>query len=152
MKKGSLLKKSLSFVMVLAILVSLAAPASAAIAALNEETYGYVAFGDAMTEGVGLGAKDTPYYELVAKYLGTVPTSVADKRYRIEELRYLLDDSYAGDGYTASIGGINADRKAGTYKEYVKNAILDGQIENSFEAADALMREKAAELGMFPVK
>ena len=40
----------------------------------------------------------------------------------------------------------------GEIKEVIKNAILDGQIENTFEAADALMREKAAELGMFPVK
>ena len=75
-----------------------------------------------MTEGIGLSVKDTAYYELVAEDLGTDSTSVADKRYRIEEIRYLLDDDYAGDGYTASIGGINADRKAGLLKEYVKNA------------------------------
>ena len=122
MKKGSLLKKSLSFVMVIAILMSLAAPASAAVAALSEETYGYVAIGDAYTEGVGLSVKDAPYYELVAKYLGTESTSWANSRYRIEEIRYLLDDSYAGDGYTASIGGINTDRKTGELKNYVKNA------------------------------
>ena len=36
-------------------------------------------------------------------------------------------------------------------KEQVKNAILDGEIENTFEAADAYMRERAAEIGMFPV-
>ena len=34
----------------------------------------------------------------------------------------------------------------------VKNAILDGEIENTFEAADAYMRARAAEMGMFPVK
>ena len=32
----------------------------------------------------------------------------------------------------------------------MKNAILDGKIENTFEAADAYMRERAAELGLFP--
>jgi poly(A) polymerase len=48
--------------------------------------------------------------------------------------------------------GIEPCNTIGQLKEYVKNAILDGQIENTFEAADALMREKAAELGMFPVK
>jgi hypothetical protein len=37
-------------------------------------------------------------------------------------------------------------------KEAVKNAILDGDIENSFEAADAFMRAKAADMGLFPVK
>ena len=38
----------------------------------------------------------------------------------------------------------------GRLKEMVKNAILDGEIENSFEAADVFMRTKAAELGLFP--
>jgi hypothetical protein len=33
-------------------------------------------------------------------------------------------------------------------KEYVKNAILDGVIENSYDAAYALMEEKAAEMGL----
>ena len=36
----------------------------------------------------------------------------------------------------------------GMIKEYVKEAILDGKISNTFEEADALMREKAAELGL----
>ena len=39
----------------------------------------------------------------------------------------------------------------GQLKDAVKNAILDGEIENSFEAADAYMREVAAGLGLFPV-
>ena len=38
----------------------------------------------------------------------------------------------------------------GTIKDAVKNAILDGEIENSFEAADAYMREVAAGLGLTP--
>lgn len=122
MRKGSFLKKCLSWLMAFAILLGVASPASAAIAALNEETYGYVAIGDAMTFGVGLTYQDKAYYDLVAEYLGTEPISFADKRYRIEEIRYLLDDEYEGDGYTATVGGINADRNAGTLKEYVKNA------------------------------
>ena len=32
--------------------------------------------------------------------------------------------------------------------EMVKNAVLDGEIPYTFEAADAFMREKAAELGL----
>ena len=36
----------------------------------------------------------------------------------------------------------------GEIKEYVKNAILDGVIENSYEAAYALMEHKAAEMGL----
>ena len=49
-----------------------------------------------------------------------------------------------------------ADMPFGTYQvnadEAVKNAILDGDIENSFEAADAFMRAKAAAMGLVPVK
>ena len=48
--------------------------------------------------------------------------------------------------------GIEPSNVIGQLKEAVKNAILDGTIENSFEAADAFMRERAAEIGMYPVK
>ena len=54
--------------------------------------------------------------------------------------------------YVMELFGISPCNTIGQLKEYVKNAILDGEIENTFEAADALMREKAAELGLFPVK
>ena len=48
--------------------------------------------------------------------------------------------------------GIGPCNLIGQIKECVKNAILDGDIPNTFEAADALMREKAASLGLKPVK
>ena len=48
--------------------------------------------------------------------------------------------------------GIEPCNTIGMLKECVKNAILDGEIENTFEAADALMRAKAAEAGLFPVE
>ena len=54
--------------------------------------------------------------------------------------------------YVMELFGISPCNTIGLLKEHVKNAILDGEIENSFEAADALMRSKAAELGLFPVK
>ena len=54
--------------------------------------------------------------------------------------------------YVMELFGIEPCNTIGTLKEIVKNAILDGDIENSFEAADALMREKAAEMGLHPVK
>ena len=54
--------------------------------------------------------------------------------------------------YVMDLFGIEPCNTIGQLKEQVKNAILDGVIENSFEAADAFMRERAAEIGMFPVK
>ena len=54
--------------------------------------------------------------------------------------------------YVMQLFGIEPCNTIGQLKEQVKNAILDGVIENSFEAADAFMRERAAEIGMFPVQ
>ena len=54
--------------------------------------------------------------------------------------------------YVMELFGIEPCNTIGQLKEAVKNAILDGEIENSFEAADAYMRERAAEIGLHPVK
>ena len=54
--------------------------------------------------------------------------------------------------YVMDLFGIEPCNTIGMLKEMVKNAILDGVIENSFEAADVFMRQKAAELGLYPVK
>ena len=54
--------------------------------------------------------------------------------------------------YVMELFGIEPCNTIGQLKEKVKNAILDGEIENTFEAADAYMRERAAEIGLFPVK
>ena len=54
--------------------------------------------------------------------------------------------------YVMQLFAIEPSNVIGRLKEIVKNAILDGDIENTFEAADALMREKAAEFGLFPVE
>ena len=43
-------------------------------------------------------------------------------------------------------------KEIGELKEYVKNAILDGIIDNTFEDADRLMRVKAEEMGLKAVK
>ena len=50
--------------------------------------------------------------------------------------------------YIIELYGIGPCNVIGEIKEYVKEAILDGKIGNNFEEADALMREKAAELGL----
>ena len=43
---------------------------------------------------------------------------------------------------------IRPGREIGIIKEYVKEAILEGEIENNFEQAYALMEKKAAEMGL----
>ena len=52
--------------------------------------------------------------------------------------------------YVMALFGIEPCNTIGQLKEKVKNAILDGEIENTFEAADAYMRQCAAEIGLFP--
>ena len=54
--------------------------------------------------------------------------------------------------YVMDLFGIEPCNLIGQLKDAVKNAILDGQIENSFEAADRFMREKAAGMGLHPLK
>lgn len=54
--------------------------------------------------------------------------------------------------YIMELYGIEPCRTIGELKEYVKESILDGLIGNNFEEADALMRKKAEELGLIPVK
>jgi poly(A) polymerase len=53
--------------------------------------------------------------------------------------------------YVMEVFNIPPSNVIGQLKDAVKNAILDGEIENSFEAVDAYMRACAAELGLFPV-
>ena len=43
---------------------------------------------------------------------------------------------------------IKPGREIGIIKEYVKEAILEGVIENNFEQAYQLMEKKAAEMGL----
>ena len=54
--------------------------------------------------------------------------------------------------YVMELFGIEPCNTIGQLKDMVKNAILDGEIENTFEAADAFMRMRAAEMGLYPVK
>ena len=51
--------------------------------------------------------------------------------------------------YVMKVFGIEPCREIGLLKDAVKEAILDGKIEGTFEAADAYMREYAPSLGLF---
>ena len=50
--------------------------------------------------------------------------------------------------YIMELFGIEPCNTIGQLKEMVKNAILDGEIPYTFEAADAYMRARAAEMGL----
>ena len=52
--------------------------------------------------------------------------------------------------YIMELFGIEPCNTIGQLKEMVKEAILDGVIPNTFEAADTFMRARAAELGLQP--
>jgi poly(A) polymerase len=50
--------------------------------------------------------------------------------------------------YIMKVFGLEPCNTIGQLKEMVKDAVLDGKIPYTFEAADAYMREKAAEVGL----
>lgn len=89
------------------------------------------------------------------------PRKVEKLRQNFEIVRQKLAEVEAKDAirnwknpitgeYIMEVFGIGPSREIGILKEHVKNAVLDGIIGNNFEEADALMREKAAEIGLFP--
>lgn len=53
--------------------------------------------------------------------------------------------------YVMDVFGIGPGKEIGEIKEYIKEAILNGVIGNNFEEADALMRSRAADMGLFPL-
>lgn len=80
-------------------------------------------------------------FELVQKKLADVEAKDAIRNFK---------NPITGE-YIMQLYGIPPCKEIGIIKEYVKNAILDGDIENSFEDADRLMRQKAHEMGFSPV-
>lgn len=76
---------------------------------------------------------------------------VQRKLVEVEEKDAIRNFKNPIDGdYIMKLFGIEPCRTIGELKEYVKEAILNGDIPNEFEAADALMRGRAAELGLVP--
>ena len=84
------------------------------------------------------------------------PAKVARIRSNFELVRQKMLDVQAKDDYRnwknpitgeyiMEVFGIGPGKEIGVLKEYIKEAILNGEIENDFAAADALMRKRAAE-------
>ena len=91
------------------------------------------------------------------------PVKVARIRQNFEQVKQKMAEVEAKDSirnfknpitgeYVMELFGIPPCREIGELKEYVKEAILDGVIDNDFEAADRLMRVKAAEMGLTPCR
>ena len=81
-------------------------------------------------------------FELVKIKLVEVETKDAIRNFK---------NPITGD-YVMELFGIEPCNTIGQLKEAVKNAILDGVVENTFESADEFMRARAAEIGLFPVR
>lgn len=126
-------KKTISFVLTLAIVLSVSAPVFAEVATLSGDSIGYLAMGDDMTNGVGLKkqGEDTYAIKVAKKLYGENWESSyklrAGSKYRVEELRYLIDKDYNGDGYTKQFFGdidteFERDKKSGAVRDEVASA------------------------------
>ncbi|MCR4571844.1 MAG: CCA tRNA nucleotidyltransferase [Bacteroidales bacterium] len=87
-------------------------------------------------------AKIKSNFELVKRKLVEVEENDALRNFK---------NPITGD-YIMEVYGIDPCNTIGQIKEVVKEAILEGEIGNNFEEADALMRKTAAELGLKPCK
>ena len=87
------------------------------------------------------------------------PAKVARLRRNFEQVKAKMAEVEAKDeirnwknpitgDYIMQVFGLEPCNTIGQLKEMVKNAVLDGVIPYTFEAADAYMRERAKELGL----
>lgn len=87
-------------------------------------------------------------FELVRRKLVEVEEKDAIRNFKLP-----INGDYIMELYGMSPDGpVEQLKNISVLKNFVKDAILDGEIPNDFEAADALMRRKAASLGLVPVK
>ena len=89
------------------------------------------------------------------------PTKVARLRRNFEQVKAKMAEVEAKDeirnwknpitgDYIMQVFGLSPCSTIGRLKEMVKDAVLDGKIPYTFEAADSYMREKATEMGLQP--
>ena len=87
------------------------------------------------------------------------PAKVARLRHNFEQVKAKMAEVEAKDeirnwknpitgDYIMQVFQLEPCNTIGQLKEMVKNAVLDGEIPYTFEAADAYMRQKAAEMGL----
>ena len=131
MKISKALKKFSALALVLAMVFNMVAPTLADMPTRAANAVDYVALGDAISMGKGLDyPEDEAYYVLVAKALadaGLIEDEedykvYAKNKFRVEELRYLVDSDYAGDGYTSSLIGMGFLDNAKQAQTLIKDA------------------------------
>ncbi len=87
------------------------------------------------------------------------PAKVARLRHNFDEVKAKMAEVEAKDEirnwknpitgeYIMEVFGLEPCNTIGQLKEMIKNAVLDGEIPYTFEAADAFLRAKAAEMGL----
>ena len=101
--------------------------------------------------------------DLMILCIANITTTKKDKANQeladMEKIKQRLWDVKTGDevrnfkspisaNYIMDLYGIEPCNALSVLKEYIKNAILNGDIENTFEEADSLLRKKAAEMGL----
>ena len=87
------------------------------------------------------------------------PAKVARLRHNFEQVKAKMAEVEAKDEirnwknpitgeYIMEVFGLEPCNTIGQLKEMIKNAVLDGEIPYTFEAADAYLRARAAEMGL----
>ncbi|MBQ7345659.1 MAG: fibronectin type III domain-containing protein [Oscillospiraceae bacterium] len=69
--------------------------------------------------GDDIAAAEGSYVELLGERMGSEVSSLSYDGFRINEVRALLDDSYAGDEYTTQMLGTDRDALAASYRDAI---------------------------------
>ncbi len=102
MKNGMWLKKGVSLLLVFAMVLGMYVPGFAGTTTQTTGSIPLVVLGDGVANGVGLENKEKESFAAqLAELMETADYRLyAENLWRVEEVRYLLDLDYEGDGYT----------------------------------------------------
>lgn len=149
-------KKTLALILALVIAFSLCAPAFAAGADNHYRYAKYVALGDSIPAGYGpynteiLGYQrvDVSYPAILADTLGSELEPLAYSAFRTQEMRYMLEDDYAGDEYMFKLNNLSDDpeylaaMKRETQKQVAEADLITLQLGSNDIMTHALLEMK----------